>query len=41
MVEPEYKRAIGLSLRQPRLWAAGLLVALTLTATWDIVVGWG
>jgi hypothetical protein len=40
-VEPEYKRAIELALRQPRLWAAGLLVALTLTATWDIVAGWG
>jgi hypothetical protein len=41
MVEPEYKSAINITLREPRLWVAGLLVALTLTATWDIVVGWG
>ena len=41
IVEPEYKRSIDFALRQPRLWAAGLLVALTLTATWDIIAGWG
>jgi hypothetical protein len=41
IVEPEYKKAIDFAMRQPRLWTAGLLVALTLTATWDIVAGWG
>lgn len=41
MVVPEYRRALRITLREPSLWAAGLLVSLTLTATWDIVVGWG
>ena len=41
MVEPEYKRAIRLTLNNRRLWLAGLLSALAFTEAWWILFGWG
>jgi hypothetical protein len=40
-MEPEYKRAIGLALREKRLWAAGLICALAFTEAWWIIYDWG
>jgi hypothetical protein len=40
-MEPEYKRAVRLTLEKKRLWAAGLLTALTLSEAWWILFGWG
>jgi hypothetical protein len=40
-MEPEYKRAIGLALKEKRLWAAGLICALAFTEAWWIIYDWG
>lgn len=40
-MEPDHKRAIRYALREKRLWAAGLLAALTLSEAWWVVFGWG
>jgi hypothetical protein len=40
-MEPEYKRSIGLALREKRLWAAGLICAIAFTEAWWIIFDWG
>lgn len=40
-MQPQYKRAARLALKERRLWAAGLLTALALSEAWWVLFGWG
>lgn len=40
-METDYRRAIHLARGEKRLWAAGLIAALTLSEAWWVIFGWG
>lgn len=40
-MEPDYRQALRYALGERRLWAAGLLAALTLSEAWWVIYGWG